>query len=270
MNRVSKMGLWKMAGIATAACFVAAGGVQAQSQGFGHLSGTLSAGYDRFDTDGHTVNDFNASGSAVLTLDNPGGNIQVNTNNDALKLNGNDRDVWTYGADMYWRDYAGDFGVNFTEGTNLTTTGHDFYSGGFFGEFYIFPHLTLRAKGGRVQGDSDGWYGDTGLVYYPLDQVAISVTGDYARFQHDGPRVTDGQFSIEYLPVRDVPVSLTLGYTYARYQNLTGGLGGDTNIFSIALKAYFGGVRSGGLVDYHRNTATNWDGAPASLVGTTF
>lgn len=122
-----------------------------------------------------------------------------------------------------------------------------------------------------MQGDVDGWYGDTGLVYYAFDAVAISLTGDYVHLQNNGPKFTDGQVSIEYLPVRDVPVSLALGYTFGRSQHLTGGFGGDTNIFSIALKAYFGGGgRNGGLVDYQRNGATDWDGAPSTVIGSTF
>ncbi|HTQ14952.1 MAG TPA: hypothetical protein VMH86_13840 [Rhizomicrobium sp.] len=245
----------------------------ARADGMGQLSGTLTGGYDRYDLNGtgqKPVNAFDAAGSAVLTLDNPGADIQINTGNTALKSNGNDTDLWSFGADAYWRDYAGEFGVNFTQNTFVTSTGHDFYSGGFFGEFYMLSDLTLRAKGGRVQGDQDGWYGDTGLVLYPLNQIAISLTGDYARFQHSGPRVTDGNLAIEYLPVRDVPVSLTIGYTYARFQDLTGGKSGNANIFSVALKAYFGGVRNGGLIDYQRNGATDWDGAPPTLVGTTF
>ncbi|MGH6871018.1 MAG: hypothetical protein ACREHE_05870 [Rhizomicrobium sp.] len=261
---------------AAAGILLAAGAAQAQSesQGMGHLAGTLSAGYDRYDLNGtgaKPVNEFDGSGSAVLTLDNPGGNIQVNTSNEAIKTNGNDTDLWSFGADAYWRDYAGEFGVNFTQNTFVTSTGHDFYSGGFFGEFYMLSNLTLRAKGGRIQGDEDGWYGDTGLVFYPMNQIAISLTGDYARFQHTtGPRLTDGQVAIEYLPVRSVPVSLSFGYTFARYQHLSGGAGGNASIFTIALKAYFGGVRNGGLIDYHRNGATGWDGAPSALVGTTF
>lgn len=263
-----------LAVLAASGLFLAnAGAALAQSSesyGMGHLAGTLEAGYDRYDTDGKSVNQWNANGSAVLTIDNPGMNIQVNTGNAALKTSGNDTDIWSYGADAYWRDYAGAFGVNFTQDTFVTSTGHDFYSGGFFGEFYALSNVTLRAKGGRVQGDQDGWYGSTGLVFYPMNQIAISITGDYSHFKDNGPKVTDGTLQIEYLPVREVPVSLAIGYTYARYQHLSSGFGGDSNIFSVAVKAYFGGVGHGGLIDYQRNGATSWDGAPSTIAGTTF
>ena len=264
-------------GAALAGAFLALSCAVGLAQGMGNLAGNVTAGYDRYSVESKSADLWNASGSAVLTLDNPGADIQVNFGNSAVttpaskKAAGTSTDQWAYGGDAYWRDYAGEFGVNATENTISTGAGKDYLSGGFFGEFYALSDLTLRAKGGRLQGDVDGWYGDSGLVFYPLDAVAISITGDYARLQHNGPQLTDGAFSIEYLPVRDVPISLSLGYTYARYQRLAGSFGGDANIFMVSLKAYFGGGgRNGGLADYQRNGATNWDGAPAALIAATF
>jgi hypothetical protein len=251
-------------------------GGPALAQGMGSLSGNLTAGYSRYDVSGKSADAWSGAGSAVLTLDNPGGNIQANFLNSDVntiatkKLAGTSTDDWGYGGDAYWRDYAGEFGVNITQNTIVKSSRGEDLSGGFFGEFYALSDLTLRAKGGRLQGGADGWYGDTGLAFYPAEQLAISITGDYARLKNNGPEVTDAAFGIEYLPVRDVPVSLSLGYTYARYEH-TGALGGDTNIFSVALKAYLGGGgRNGGLVDYQRNGATNWDGAPATIAGIGF
>jgi hypothetical protein len=273
------MTVYRIGRLAAAGVFLALGcfGGSALAQGMGRVSGDISGGYDRYDVDGKTANQWNASGSAVLTIDNPGADIQVNFANSGLETPGTktlastSTDNWAFGGDAYWRDYAGDFGVNVTDDTFTKGTGTNYVSGGFFGEFYVTPTLTLRAKGGRFQGDLDGWYGDSGLVFYPLDQIAISLTGDYARLQNGGAKDTDVQIGIEYLPVRDVPVSLALGYTFANYQHVSGGFAGDVNIFSISLKAYFGGGgRNGGLVDYQRNGATNWDGAPASILGTTF
>ena len=61
------------------------------------------------------------------------------------------------------------------------------------------------------------------------------------------------------------------GRTFGADENVQTGFNGNTNIFSIALKAYFGGGgRNGGLVDYQRNGATSWDGAPTTILGTTF
>jgi hypothetical protein len=262
------MGVSKVAVLAGLGVVLVSGA--ASADGMGRLSGNLSAGYDRFDADGSSANQFNATGSAVLTLDNPGADIQVNFANSGIKTGGKDTDNWAFGGDAYWRDYAGEFGVNVTQNTLADgATGHDYLSGGFFGEFYALSDLTLRARGGKIQGDFDGWYGDTGLVFYPMDQVAISLTGDYARFQHGGPRVTDGVVGIEYLPVRDVPISLSISYTFARYEHNSAAFSGDNNIFSITLKAYFGGGgRNGGLVDYQRNGATDWDSAPSTILGT--
>ncbi len=268
------MAVYRIGALAAACGFLLAGAASADDYdgGVGRVTGNLTAGYDRYDFQGHSANAWNAAGSAVLTIANPGIDVQVNFDNTGLKTAGiNDADKWAYGGDVYWRDYAGEFGVNIAENSFASGSGHDYLSGGFFGEFYVASSLTLRAKGGRLQGDINGWYGDTGLVYYPLNQVSISVTGDYARFQDGGPQVTDGNISIEYLPVRDVPISLALGYTRARYEKVQAGFGGNTNIFSIAVKAYFGGGgRNGGLADYQRNGPTDWDGAPSTILGTTF
>jgi hypothetical protein len=266
-------------GLAAAAAFLVLAGFggPAMAQGMGNLFGDVAAGYDRYDANGHSADQWDASGSAVLTLDNPGFDIQGNFTNSAVNtpssktVAGTSTDAWGYGADVYWRDYAGDFGANVTQSTISTGSGRNFLTGGLFGEFYATSDLTLRAKGGRLQGDGDGWYGDSGLVFYPLNEIAIGITGDYARLEHNGPQLTDGTFSIEYLPVRDVPISLLLGYTYAHTEHLAGNFGGDANIFSIKLRAYFGGGgRNGGLADYQRNGATTWDGAPATIVGTSF
>lgn len=245
---------------------------QAMADGMGDVRGSLSADYDRYDFQGAGANQWNATGSVVLVISDPGPDIQVNFDNSGLRTHGvADADKWDFGGDAYWRDYAGDFGVNITENSIASGSGGNYLSGGFFGEFYAFPGLTLRAKGGRLQGDIKGWYADTGLVYYPLNQIAISMTGDYARFKDNGPQLTDGQISIEYLPVRDVPISISLNYTFARYNNVASGFGGDTSIFSIAVKAYFGGGgRNGGLVDYQRNGPTDWDGAPSAILGSSF
>jgi hypothetical protein len=265
--------------VAAAGAFLVLGcfGGSALAQGMGSLSGNLAAGYDRYDANGNSADQWSASGSAVLTLDNPGFNIQGNFANSAVNtpasktIAGTSTDEWGYGADVYWRDYAGEFGANVTQNTISAGSGRDYLSAGLFGEFYMLSDVTLRAKGGRLQGDGDGWYGDSGVVFYPLDQIALSITGDYARLEHNGPQLTDGAFAIEYLPVRDVPVSLSLGYTYAHTQRLMGNFGGDANVFSIKLRAYFGGGgRNGGLADYQRNGATSWDGAPATIVGTSF
>jgi hypothetical protein len=271
---VSKLGsklAAKLAGGAGLALML--GTAAAGADGLGHLTGNISLGYDRQNASDQSANLWDASGQAVLTLSNPGANLQVNLNNTGIKFNGKDFDNWSIGGDAYWRDYAGDFGIDITQNTLVTNvTGHDYRSGGFFGEFFALSDLTLRAKGGKFQGDSEGWYGSTGLVFYPADQISVSLTGDYARFQHDGPRVTDGTFAIEYLPVREIPVSISIGYTFARYTHTAiTTFANDNNIFSVTVKAYFGGGgRSGGLVDYDRNGAVNWDSAPSTILGTSF
>jgi hypothetical protein len=269
--------------LAAASAFVLVGclGAPAVAQDMGQLAGTLDGSYAHYDTKqgsplkDEATNQWQAGGSAVLTVDNPGGNIQLNFDNSGVKVDTKSSDDWGYGADAYWRDYAGDFGVNITGNSVSNGKDVDYYTGGFFGEFFALSDLTLRAKGGGIHGDFDGWYGDSGVVFYPYSDLALSFTGDYARIAHSGPQLTDGAFSVEYLPVRDVPVSLAFGYTYARYRHLApppaGGLNENVDVFSVALKVYFGGgSRRASLVDYQRGGPTDWDGAPPALVGIGF
>lgn len=252
----------------------------AVGQDIGRLAGDIALGYAHYDTKQASVpnsstNQWDASGSAVLTVSNPGANIQLNFNNSALKVANQSVDDWGYGGDVYWRDYAGDVGLNASINSVAKGSSIDYESFGLFGEFFVLSNLTLRAKGGTLQGNYNGWYGDSGLVFYPYSDLALGFTGDYAHIAHGGPQLTDGAFTAEYLPVRDVPVSLAFGYTYARYRHLAppppGGLNESLNVFSVALKFYFGGGgRRASLVDYQRGGTTNWDGAPPALIGIGF
>jgi hypothetical protein len=74
----------------------------------------------------------------------------------------------------------------------------------------------------------------------------------------------DAAASIEYLPFPAAPITLNVGYTYARFHEFAGGVRGDDNIFSISLKAYLG-ARGENLRDYQRLGTATWDGvAPAA------
>jgi hypothetical protein len=267
--------------LAAAGVFVLAAclATPALAQDMGSLAGDVQGGYTHYDTrqaakDGDT-NEWTAGGSAVFTLSNPGVNFQGNFENAGLKVKNQSTDDWGYGGDIFWRDFAGDVGLNVTADSVSKGTSGDYQSEDIFGQFYVLPNLTLGAKGGHIGGDFSGWFGDSRLVFYPFDDVALTLAGDYARIQHAGPQMEDAAFTAEYLPVRDVPVTLAFGYTYARYTHLApppaGGLDENLNVFSVALKFYFGGGgRRASLVDYQRGGTESWDGPPPTLVGIGF
>lgn len=272
------------------------------------LSGTVQFGYANFGTPEQRTNDWQALGSVLVTFDDPGFNVQANVSTDQVNqgpvtitntgkkqsvkriTNFNDSD-WKYGGDLFWRDWAGDFGFNFTDDRgSLDTTGHrvitptggtagkpikierasdtNFENVGAFGEWFVSREFTFRGKGGWEFGDNDGYYAGGAFVYYPFRQVAMSAGADYSRLRQS-ERVEDATASIEFLPVPAIPVSMTFAYTYARYRNVAGAGSQNDNIFSFTLKAYFN-TNGTSLREYQRSGPTNWDGPPPSLIGFTF
>ena len=237
------------------------------------FAGTVGGGWTDFLLPGKTAHasEWLVDGSAVLTLNNPGFNFQVNGNNnvDQVPFKGS-RDFLSYGGDAFWRDYAGSFGINANSsvGSNagalaISAKHYDVQSYGLFGQWFAEPYLTLEIKGGRFQGQDEGMYGDGAVVLYPYHDLAMSLTADYGEAQHIREEVRDGVFTVEYLPVHDVPVSLYVGYDYAIESQLPHQ---QVSVLLVGIKAYLGGGgRSGSLVDYQRNGATNWDAASPTL-----
>ena len=254
---------------------LAANGAQAQPLS---VSGTLEGGYSNYDTPGANLAEWRGAGSGLFTIEKPGIAIQANFGNSGLKVRGQSADLWRYDAAVFWRDRRGAIGVDggsdsvsagitSTSSSTSANTGFNFVHYGMFGEFYAIPNLTLHMRGGRVDGDHAGYYSSVGLVFYPLESIAVNLTGDYIKLDKPAPTVTDVSLTAEYMPVRDVPVTLSIGYTYASLSQLSG----HQDVLSAGIKWYFGGEgRSGTLVDRQRNGPENWGGPPATLVGVGF
>jgi hypothetical protein len=255
----------------------------ADAQGFDPtIAGTLNAGWSYSaspgnsaqDLGGRSIQDWSGGGAAVLSLSNPGFNVQLNLNDSDLQLPRLNTapsvgiNAWAYGGDVFWRDYAGSTGINaeFSHVTVGATTGatQALDTFGWFGQFFALPDLTLEAKGGYIQGHDEGWYGDVGAAYYLMPDVALEPALDYGKFEHMGHQLRDVSLSLEYMPAREIPVSMSLGYDYADYSQFHPQ---RVNIFLVGLKVYLGGAgRSGSLVEYQRNGTTNWDGPSSSLL----
>jgi hypothetical protein len=263
-------------------CVATLGASQAAAQSYdGWVAGTVGAGWTDFLTPHASTNDWTANGSVVFTVGNPGFNLQANFANNALEIPrsgttaSQSSDLWSYGGDVFWRDYAGSTGIDINFASAISSGSTTFKSGtasydtyGWFGQFFALPDLTLELKGGRVEDRLEGWYGDAGAIFYPYPTIGLNLTLDYADAQHVRREMKDASFVAEYLPVREVPVSLYIGYDYAEYSQISPH---HVNIFLVGVKAYLGGGgREGTLVDYQRNGTTNWDGAPATLIGLGF
>lgn len=243
------------------------------------ISGTLEGGYSNYDTPGSQLSEWRGAGSGLFTIENPGIAVQANFGNSGLKLRGQSADLWRYDGAVFWRDGKGAIGVDgggdsvssgitsATIGTTPSSTGFDLIHYGMFGEFYAIPQLTVRMKGGRVDGDQSGYYASFGTVWYPLAQIAVNLTGDYIKLDKPAPTVTDVSITAEYMPVREIPATLSIGYTYASLSQLSG----HQDILMAGLKFYFGGEgRTGSLMDRQRNGPESWGGPPPTLIGVGF
>jgi hypothetical protein len=262
---------------ALASAVLVLGSTPVFAQGDMEFAGTVQLGWTDYLLPGVVAhpNAWLAKGSAVFTVTNPGLNIQINAADDADRIPSRGlKDFGSYGGDVYWRDYAGSFGINANASTatdlaalsNKAAPAPYSYSVqtyGLFGQWFAEPYLTLEMKGGRFEGKIEGLYGDGAVVLYPYHDMALSLTADYADAEHLRKDVRDLVFTVEYLPVHDVPVSLYIGYDFAYANQLPHQ---QVSVLLVGIKAYIGGEgRTGSLVDYHRNGTTDWDAAPSTV-----
>jgi hypothetical protein len=265
------------------------------------VAGTLQVGYQDESQSGQRTNDWDALGSAVFTsgglnvqLDASKDDLRVprlTTATEALTAKGGLIETatsqsargmqWRYGGDVFWRDGVGIIGANveaahtttdaFTAivvtppggapARTLTQSESTFENAGLFGEYFVLSDLSLRGKGGFIFGDRNGGYGGVSLAFYPVTEIAMTVGPDYTDLGH-GLTEEDAAAGIEYLPFPDAPITLNVGYTYARFRGIA--RGEDGNIFSVALKAYLG-ARGENLRDYQRNGTVAGDGVAPAL-----
>jgi hypothetical protein len=233
------------------------------------LSGNVNASYANLSAPGGDVSVWGGVARANLAIMDPGINVQAKAAGDWVNLpknGGSNTNVWDFGGDVYWRDWAGDFGGSVEE-IRLPNAHANSLSYGLFGEAFLWRRVTLRMKAGKLTNDLDAWYGSAGLLLYPIRNIALGGGFNYAKVQHGGPELKDGNVSAEYLPVPSIPVSVILGYSYEEI----GHASGHVDVLSAGITVYLGGEGvDGSLQSRQRNGAVTWDGAPSSLVGLTF
>jgi hypothetical protein len=239
------------------------------------FSGTVGGGDTFFDAPNNHVGDWNANGSVLFTVDNPGFNLQGNFSNDNLSASAHGGDFWSYGGDAYWRDYAGAIGLDID--THAISnyirngTGTDFDNFGGFGQWYVAPIATLEFKGGWLSQHYDGPYAGVAAVAYPLDSLAVTLGADYVKANHLEPELKDIGLTAEWLPLPEFPVSLGFGYTRAELDRLP--VPPDpkddrsVDMWTVSFKFYFGAGGAGNtLRDYQRNGPVNYDSAPPGMI----
>lgn len=239
---------------ATLAASLSAG--NAASLGGAQISGALSVDYSRDRSEGEGAHSFGATGSVLASFGNPGLNVQLDVGGDRLRIEGENSDGWSGALDGFWRDSKGSIGFTAAHGVPEWADGMHSQSYGLFGEWYFWPELTLRAKGGwtainESAGKHTGGFAGVAAEYYFIPDLGLSLGGDYTSVE--GLNMRQSHVAAEYLFFRDFPLSLRASYDYQKF--------GQTNVsaYMFRLKYRFGAT--GALVTLDRSGPTAWTGA---------
>lgn len=234
-----------------------------------NLSGSFSGDYSYLKTPGGDTSVWDGLGRVNFTITDPGLNVELRAANDYsnfLQTNGVRHDLWDYGGDVYWRDYAGAIGGSVTAIQLPVEHSSQSIAYGGFGEAYLFGAFTLRVKGGAISNNLSGYYAGGAAVAYPVKNIAVDLEFDYAKLEHNGPDLKNVGLTAEYLPVPSIPVSLTLGYSYETASQIPNHI----DVWTAGITVYLGGAGvDGSLRDRQRNGTLVWNGAPQNLLGLT-
>lgn len=228
----------------------------AASLGGAQLSGAASIDYARFRSEGLGANSFGANGSLLASFANPGFNVQVDIGGKRLRIDGDTSKGWSGALDGFWRDTKGSFGFTAATGVPQWANGMHSASYGLFGEWYFWPELTLRGKGGWTKlstPDESHGGGFVGLAaeYYFIPDLGFTVGGDYTSLK--GQNIKSTHVATEYQLFRSFPLSLRASYDYQKFGQT------NTSAYMFRLKYRFGGT--GALVEMDRRGPSEWTGA---------
>jgi hypothetical protein len=200
-----------------------------------HFSGTLGGGYAHISADGFTVNGWNANGAFAVSSSDDAFNFQGDAGYANISVDSVSQNDLNGGLAAFWRNdkfRAGASGAYSAFNVGNTETKHLINYGGF-GEW--FPGIfTLGAKVGGFTGSdgAGGLYLGGETAAYPLPNLALSATVDYADFNASGGfHDVDVSPQVEWLFSEEIPVSVYAGYTYVAVSNLPSG-----NIFFAGLR----------------------------------
>jgi hypothetical protein len=203
------------------------------------------------------LNQFGGSGSALATF-SQNWNVQLNASYELLAGSGHS-DIFSVGADGYWRDPKGAIGLSLSYGNvgapaaPYFSTTKDLETYGVFGEYYPFERLTLHWKVGGASGAVGGGYGALGIVWYDSPDLAVHVDSNFTAFRsgHDWWNIAP---EFDFLPFHTFPMTIYAGYDFTK---ISGGAGHVQTIF-WGLRYHFGSYDS--LVAIDRNGPLQWNG----------
>lgn len=223
------------------------------------LHGSLDIGAARGEISGYDGWIYGGSGQAMALLPRWGIGLQLGGGYNAITLDGANGHVWDAGTHLFWRGSTGSLGAS-AQYAALDIGGleADSRMAGLFGEWYALPHLTLRLKGGYLNGganvfatNGDGGFFGINLENYFLPDFGVGVEASHVALSSLHGTAIGGY--AEYLMSRRFPLSLRTGY---RHIFMTGSL--DADVVWFGLRYRFGG--DGPLVTQDRSGSLVWNG----------
>jgi hypothetical protein len=182
------------------------------------FSGTLTGGYDYSDVKGVGNNAYNFGGQANYAVPNMDLNVQGLVNYSELRSQHVPLDSWTSGGAVTTRgsEYAIGIGGDYHT-LNTRGASSDYGTYGIFAEWYPMQELTLRARGGGINGgfgpvSKNGGYFGVGANYYVMPELAFKTDFTYASL--GALHWTNFEIGPEVMPFASVPVSLSAAYTH--------------------------------------------------------
>ena len=222
-----------------------------------HWSTTFGGDYAHISADGLTANDWSANAAIGVSLSDLGLNFQGNAGYANVSADSVSQNDLNGGLAAFWRNdefRMGASGAYSAFNFGNSETKHLINYGGF-GEW--FPGIfTLGAKVGGFTGSdgAGGLYLGGETAAYPLPNLALSATVDYADFNASGGfHDVDVSPQVEWLFSEEIPVSVYAGYTYVAISNLPSG-----NIFFVGLRLYTNGNGATTLMDRQRTGTVGW------------
>lgn len=232
--------------------------------GAADYSGLLSGGYDHFSGSGYSADGYNVGGAALAAFGG-GFNIQGNADYEQASLFGTKVKDTGFGGDLFWRGQMVAFGGS-VRYDDLTATislpapiGGTFSSSdhvtsyGAFGEVYLGPQFTLKAKGGGTSGAFDGSYFAVAAQYYLLPRLSITPLYSYQDLGALGGHVDSYGAQAELFFSSRFPAGLGVSYAHSTSS------GTSADVFMLSLTYRLGAPRD--LAGWDRTGPTRWNGA---------
>lgn len=220
--------------------------------------GTLEGGYSYAKTEGESANAYNGSAAALASFGSI--NVQLNAGIDRVAAFGDHGTGWDGVLTGFWRDAKGIAGVSLSYGAPQWADVSHVEGAGAFGEWYFWPELTLRAKGGWTQmlayGEKHaGGFAGVGAEYYFIPDLGFNAQGEYTSIK--GANIRSATFGAEYLFSRELPLSMIVSYDYQKLSLFS------NSAYMVRLKYRFGA--SGALVELDRSGPSAWTAASPLL-----